>query len=114
MRLLSSDVQVNELRYVYQRIGFQCFLETRFDDAGNYLFEGQLDARVLVSYYPELRGSLFSVDDRVDMFIGVAGHMPSESSVDDISTSSSQLRHYQCSPQPPPAVPSLFYCSYRN
>jgi hypothetical protein len=73
------------LRYVFQRIGFQCFAETRFDEAGRYLFEGDLDSRVLVSYYPELFGSLFSAEEVTDVFIGVAEHMPSESSVDGIS-----------------------------
>ena len=77
--------QLDELRYVNQRLGFQCFTETRFEDAGNRLFEGELDPRVLVSYYPELRGKLFSEDDAVDVMAGVAEHMPQEDSVDDIS-----------------------------
>src|SRR5580704_9373450 len=76
---------MDELRYVYQRIGFQCFVETRFEEAGKYFFNGGLDARVLVSYYPELYGSLFSAEDATDMFVGVADHMPSEPSVDHIS-----------------------------
>ena len=68
-----------------QRLGFQCFTETLFEDAGNRLYEGELDPRVLVSYYPELRGNLFSEDDTVDVMAGVAEHMPQEDSVDDIS-----------------------------
>jgi vacuolar protein sorting-associated protein 3 len=73
------------LRYVYQRLGFQCFVETLFEDAGNHFFEGDLDPRVVVSYYPELRGSLFNANDTMDIFAGVVEHMPQESSVDDIS-----------------------------
>ena len=72
---------------MYQRIGFQCFTETLFEDAGKHLFNGELDPRLLISYYPELRGSLFTADDVMDMFAGVAEHMPQENSVDDISES---------------------------
>ena len=68
-----------------QRLGFQCFTKTLFEDAGNRLYEGELDPRVLISYYPELRGSLFTEDDAVDVMAGVAEHMPQEDSVDDIS-----------------------------
>lgn len=79
--------QAEELRYLYQRIGFQCFTETLFEDAGKHLFNGELDPRLLVSYYPELRGSLFTVDEVMDVFAGVAEHMPQENSVDEISES---------------------------
>jgi hypothetical protein len=77
--------QAEELCYMYQRIGFQCFTETLFDDAGKHLFNGELDPRILMSYYPDLHGSLFSPEDSIDMFAGIAEHMPKESSVDDIS-----------------------------
>lgn len=93
MQLLSKcwenpyKFQAEELRYVYQRIGFQCFTETLFEDAGKHLFNGELDPRLLVSYYPELRGNLFTADDVMDVFAGVAEHMPQENSVDDISES---------------------------
>lgn len=79
------NFQADELRYVFQRIGFQCFTETLFEDAGKNLFDGELDPRVLVSYYPELRGSLFTPADCTDVFAGVAERMPTEYSVDDIS-----------------------------
>jgi len=70
---------------MYQRIGFQCFTETLFDDAGKHLFNGELDPRILISYYPDLRGSLFSPEDNIDMFAGIVDHMPKDPSVDDIS-----------------------------
>jgi hypothetical protein len=81
----TSLSQADELRYVYQRIGFQCFTETLFEDAGKNLFNGDLEPRVLVSYYPELRGSLFNANDTMDVYAGVAERMPSEASVDEIS-----------------------------
>ena len=78
-------VQAEELRYVYQRIGFECFAETLFEDAGKHLFNGEVDPRLLISYYPDLRGSLFTEEETMDVFSGVAEHMPMEASVDDIS-----------------------------
>ncbi|KIM35684.1 hypothetical protein M413DRAFT_326838 [Hebeloma cylindrosporum] len=79
-----DEDEAEELRYVYQRIGFQCFAETLFEDAGKHLFNGELDPRLLISYFPDLRGSLFSSEDTMDVFAGVEEHMPKEGSVDDI------------------------------
>lgn len=70
---------------MYQRIGFQCLTETQFDDAGKHLFAGRLDPRVLISYYPELCGTLFGPEDAADVYAGVEAYMPPESSIDDIS-----------------------------
>lgn len=78
-------LQADELRYVYQRLGFQCLSEALFEDAGKHLFAGELDPRAFISYYPDLRGSLFDADETLDMFSGVAEHMPTEDSVDEIS-----------------------------
>ncbi|KAH9916957.1 uncharacterized protein BXZ73DRAFT_92415 [Epithele typhae] len=83
--LLNAELHdVDELRYVNQRLGLQYFIETLFDDAGKRIYEGELDPRVLVNYYPELRGNLFSKDDTVDVMGGIAEHLPTEDSVDDI------------------------------
>ncbi|KAJ8693452.1 hypothetical protein PTI98_008444 [Pleurotus ostreatus] len=79
-----DEDESDELRYVYQRIGFQCFEETMFEDAGTNFINGDLDPRLLVSYYPDLRGSLFSAEDALDVFAGVAERMPPDASVDDI------------------------------
>ncbi|KAF5391626.1 hypothetical protein D9757_002402 [Collybiopsis confluens] len=79
-----DQVEKERLHYIYQRIGFQCLRETVFEDAGKHLFDGELDPRVLVSYFPDLRGELSGQDDTVDMFSGVAEHMPPESSVEEI------------------------------
>lgn len=72
---------------MYQRIGFQCLAETRFDDAGRHFFAGHLDPRVLIRLYPSLCGSLFDGDESIDVFSGVVEHMPPEDSIDDISES---------------------------
>ncbi|KAG5644493.1 hypothetical protein DXG03_008320 [Asterophora parasitica] len=79
-----DEDEADELRYVYQRIGFQCFKETRFAEAVNCFFEGEVDPRLVISYYPDIRGSLFTSDDSMDVFAGVEEHMPREASVEDI------------------------------
>ncbi|KAF8812135.1 hypothetical protein BYT27DRAFT_7252199 [Phlegmacium glaucopus] len=100
-----DEDQAEELRYVCQRIGFQCFTETLFEDAGKHLFAGELDPRLLVSYYPELRGSLFTAEDALDVFAGIAEHMPRENSVDDIIVSN-LVRNYSpyLGPNEPPTA----------
>ena len=85
------------MRYVYQLIGIQCFAETRFEDAGKALFNGDFDPRVIVSYFPDVVGRMFGDKDEMNMFRGVKERMPSEGSVDDLSESLSScpLLHIQ-------------------
>ncbi|KAK7020572.1 hypothetical protein R3P38DRAFT_2970278 [Favolaschia claudopus] len=82
--VIVDEDEAEELRYVYQRIGFQCFTETLFEDAGKNFYNGELDPTVLISYYPELRGSLFDPNDTTHVYAGVAERMPREASVDEI------------------------------
>ncbi|KAI0948169.1 hypothetical protein AcW1_009756 [Taiwanofungus camphoratus] len=79
-----DEHEADELRYVYQRLGFQCLSETLFDDAGKHFFNGELDPRVLISYYPDLPGKLLNGSDTVEVFAGVEEHMPMEGSINDI------------------------------
>ena len=81
--------QAQELRFVYQRIGFTCFQDTLFEDAGAHLFAGDLDPRVLIGYFPDLRGSLFKPGDTVEVFAGITKYLPTAQSVDEISELSS-------------------------
>ena len=78
--------------------------ETRFEDAGYNFFEGNLDPSALVSYFPDLRGSLLSSVLEVDMFAGVADCMPPYDSVDDISASLSQCCLFNAVSHAPPSV----------
>ncbi|KXN84921.1 O-methylsterigmatocystin oxidoreductase [Leucoagaricus sp. SymC.cos] len=82
--LIVDPNEAEELQYAYQVIGFKCFSETLFEDAGRNLFNGSLDPRVLVSYYPDLRGGLFGDESEVDVFAGVAERMPSARNVEEI------------------------------
>ncbi|KAI0252527.1 hypothetical protein BJV78DRAFT_1360837 [Lactifluus subvellereus] len=83
-KLVVDPDEADELAYVYQRVGFQCLLETRFEDAGFCLFQGELDPRMLISYFPGLRGALLDTDPTLDIFSGIADCMPPYDSVDDI------------------------------
>ena len=106
--------QVEELAYVYQRLGFQCLRETRFEDAGFCLFQGELDPRILISYFPDLRGTLLDAHPTLDVFAGVAECMPSYDSIDDLSTSlppfsSPRSAHSHTRNDAPPVCPRLTY-----
>ncbi|KAI9509282.1 hypothetical protein F5148DRAFT_1148443 [Russula earlei] len=83
-RLVVDANEVDELAYVYQKIGMRCLFETRFEDAGFCLFQGELDPRILISYFPDLRGALLDGDPTLDVFAGVAECMPPYDSIDDI------------------------------
>ena len=80
----SDDDLAEELRYVYQRIGFQCLSETLFEDAGRHLLAGETDPRLLVRYFPDLRGNVLSIAPAVDIYAGIAEHLPRAASIDEI------------------------------
>lgn len=63
----------------------QCFAETRFEEAGECFLNGDLDPRVVLSFYPDLIGSLLSSEDSVTLYSGIEECLPSETSVEDIS-----------------------------
>lgn len=84
---LTGVYQLEEVRYVYQRVGFQCLSDTLFEDAGKHLFAGELDPRFLVRYFPDLYGNLFKPNDTLPLFAGVAEQLPPESSIEDIGES---------------------------
>ena len=77
--------QADELDYAYQVIGFKCFSETLFEDAGRNLFNGKLDPRVLVSYFPDLCAGLFEDTKDVGIFAGVAERMPTAPNIEELS-----------------------------
>lgn len=83
-KLVVDASEAEELAYLYQRIGFQCLLETRFEDAGFCLFQGELDPRILISYFSDLRGTLLDAHPTLDVFAGVAECMPPYDSIDDL------------------------------
>lgn len=88
-KLLASSspddaLAAEELHYIYQRLGFQCLSETRFEEAGAHLLAGETDPRLLVYYFPDFRGNLLHSSPLVDVFEGVVSHLPSGHSIDDI------------------------------
>ena len=108
-----------EVRYVYQRAGFMCFGETRFEEAGRYLLTGETDPRLVTKWFPELSGGLFRPRKRrqgkdgglereeemgefVQVFAGVASHLPKAKSVDEIG-------EYTCSTDISPFPFSFFF-----
>ena len=82
---------------------------TRFEDAGFCLFQGGLDPRVLISYFPELPGALLDACPTVNVSSGIAEGTPPYDSIDDISTSSSALSLSS----PPPVSPTSAHPQWR-
>lgn len=76
--------QTEELHYIYQRLGFHHLSLTLFSTAGTFFFNGHLDPRILISYFPSLRGGLFGPSDHVLVYQGIEAHMPKEANIDEI------------------------------
>ncbi|KAG8761503.1 hypothetical protein FRC11_013797 [Ceratobasidium sp. 423] len=55
-----QDVQV---RYIYTKLGYAKLRETQFEDAGNYFFRAETDARALIRLFPDLCGGLPEYDN---------------------------------------------------
>ncbi|KAF8591308.1 hypothetical protein K439DRAFT_1402474 [Ramaria rubella] len=79
------EAQNQEIYYIYQRVGYKCLSETIFEDAGNNLFRGNVDPRLLVRLFPALRGTLLSSSSvSLPVFAGLEPQMRSLGSVDTI------------------------------
>ncbi|GAB1523925.1 hypothetical protein RhiTH_007076 [Rhizoctonia solani] len=46
-----QDVQI---RYIYTQLGYAKLCETHFEEAGNYFFRAEMDARALIRLFPDL------------------------------------------------------------
>lgn len=64
-----------------------CLAATRFEEAGNYLFRGNLDPRLLLRHFPDLQPSplLVPPDATVDVYAGISEQLKALGSVEDIS-----------------------------
>ena len=98
----SSFVQQEELSYLQQRLGLRCLTSTLFEDAGNRLFRGKLDPRILIDLFPDLIGTTLDNSSDIRIFAGIREHLPT-TSVDEISEFFwyKYLLLPSCLPQPP-------------
>ncbi|CAE6446226.1 unnamed protein product [Rhizoctonia solani] len=55
-----QDVQV---RYIYTQLGYTKLRETQFEEAGNYFFRAETDARALIRLFPDLCEGLLDYDN---------------------------------------------------
>ncbi|OJA13344.1 hypothetical protein AZE42_05594 [Rhizopogon vesiculosus] len=76
--------EAETLQYLHQAIAFALFSQTRFVEAAPHFLSGALDPRVLVSYFPELSGPLFTDGEEAEVYDGIAKRMPREANVDDL------------------------------
>lgn len=80
--------QLRELNLIHQRIAFQFLFSTRFEDAGKHFLAGDADPRLLVRLFPDLRGSLITPSDELEVFSGIAEKVKAFDSIDDIGEQS--------------------------
>ncbi|KIJ36750.1 hypothetical protein M422DRAFT_178931 [Sphaerobolus stellatus SS14] len=73
-----------EIRYVYQRLGYTYFSQTNFEDAGINLFRGGVDPRLLIRLFPTLRGRLLPSSSSLPVFHGLISQLQSLGSIDTI------------------------------
>ncbi|KAH7886861.1 hypothetical protein F5I97DRAFT_1806891 [Phlebopus sp. FC_14] len=79
----TDETEAETFQYLHQCIAFTFFRQTRFKEATQYFVKGKVDPRVLIFYFDELRSALFDVSS-VEVWAGVAQHMPHERNIDDI------------------------------
>ncbi|KAH7098333.1 hypothetical protein BKA62DRAFT_713277 [Auriculariales sp. MPI-PUGE-AT-0066] len=84
--LIVEDDTAEELRYVNLRIGYILLERTSFEDAGNHLFRGDLDPRLLLRHFPEFAPSplLVPPEAAVPVYAGIADSITALGSVEDI------------------------------
>ncbi|CAE6405212.1 unnamed protein product [Rhizoctonia solani] len=49
-----DEYQDVQLRYIYTQLGYTKLSETHFEEAGNYFFRAEIDARALIRLFPDL------------------------------------------------------------
>lgn len=81
---ITKWMQAEELHYLQLRLGFKYFMSTEFEEAGTWLFRGQLDPQILISFYPDLADSLLDAQTTYKMFSSLIEHIP-RASVEDVS-----------------------------
>ncbi|TCD60728.1 hypothetical protein EIP91_009622 [Steccherinum ochraceum] len=92
--------------------GIHAAVRTEFEglakNVGKHLFDGDLDPRLLISYFPDLYGSLFDPEDMLDVFSGVAEYVPEEESIDEIIAANLVLNYSpHLSPNTRTALPAV-------
>lgn len=69
-------LQTDEYRYNCILAGFTYFKQTNFAEAGPLFTAGQLDPRIVMSYFPDIAHALFKQGDNLNIWEGVMEHMP--------------------------------------
>ncbi|EUC65528.1 transforming growth factor-beta receptor-associated protein, putative, partial [Rhizoctonia solani AG-3 Rhs1AP] len=81
-----QDVQV---RYIYTQLGYTKLRETHFEEAGNYLFRAETDARALIRLFPDLCEELSEYnnpEETMPVFKGLEETVRAAKSVEETDT----------------------------
>jgi hypothetical protein len=87
-----------EMHYIRQKIALDWMAETKFEKAGEELYRGRMDPRLLIRLWPALRGDLIPDEARVLVFSGIQGQLDKLVSVEQTGASCS----LSCLLDPPP------------
>jgi vacuolar protein sorting-associated protein 3 len=63
--------QADDFRYIHRRIGLTHLRETSFEEAGDSLFRGDTDPRLLIRLFPEFHRPRLTDDFTLDAFAGL-------------------------------------------
>ncbi|KZO91651.1 hypothetical protein CALVIDRAFT_340720 [Calocera viscosa TUFC12733] len=79
------DMRVElEMQYIRQKVALGWLAETKFKRAGEELYQGRMDPRLLIRLWPEFRGGLIGEGDKIDVFAGVEEQLDKLVSVEKI------------------------------
>ncbi|KZO91652.1 hypothetical protein CALVIDRAFT_340783 [Calocera viscosa TUFC12733] len=73
-----------EMRYIRQHLALGWLAETKFKRAGEELYQGRMDPRLLIRLWPEFRGALIGEGEKIDVFAGVEEQLDKLVSVEQI------------------------------
>ncbi|KZT59571.1 hypothetical protein CALCODRAFT_493514 [Calocera cornea HHB12733] len=73
-----------EMQYIRQKVALGWMAETKFQRAGEELYQGRLDPRLLIRLWPDLRGGLVGEEDQIDVFSGVKEQLEELVSIEQI------------------------------
>ncbi|ELU43311.1 Clathrin domain-containing protein [Rhizoctonia solani AG-1 IA] len=79
-----QDVQI---RYIYTQLGYAKLCETHFEEAGNYFFRAEMDARALIRLFPDLCEGLpeyNNPEETIPIFKGLEETVRDMKSVEEI------------------------------
>ena len=83
-----------QVRYIYTQLGYAKLRETQFEEAGNYLFRAETDARALIRLFPDLYEGLpeyNSPEETMPVFKGLEETVRAAKSIEETGKPNTNL-----------------------